>query len=389
MNRKRVVIIGGGPAGLMTATQLLDADCELILIDHKPTVGRKFLVAGDGGFNLTHSEELDNFVEKYDSDWIKNCVRQFDSSSFRDFLKSIGVPTIIGSSGKVFPEDELKPIDVLNSWKKLLSKRVGFKVNSRLIDFSENSISVESKGIVQELEFDFLVFALGGGSWAKTGSDGSWFELFQSKGFEMADFTSSNSGVELDKRWLNGLAGKILKNIVVSCEELSCSGDVVCTDYGLEGKPIYAMNGALRKQETKQIKIDFKPQFDQEKIQEILQKAKNSSQGLKDLKLSEVAIFWLKHFVSKEQFTNSNELAQLIKKFPVEVEGFRPLDEVISTAGGVLTIELDETGQLKKFPNIFCAGEMIDWDAPTGGYLIQGCVASGYVVGQAISTVLR
>ncbi len=388
MNKKRVVIVGGGPAGLMAATQLLDADCELILIDHKPTVGRKFLVAGDGGFNLTHSEDLPAFLEKYDSDWMKNCVHQFDSVVFRDFLKSIGVPTVIGSSGKVFPEDHLKPIDVLNSWKNLLSKKVNFQMNSRLIDFSENAVLIETKGVFKTIGFDFLVLALGGGSWSKTGSDGKWFELFRSKGIELADFDSSNSGVEIYDNWLSGLEGKIIKNIVVSCGDVSCSGDVVCTEYGLEGKPIYAMNGALRKQDVKRVKIDFKPQFAQKRVLEVLQKAKSSTLGLKELKLSEVAIFWLKTFVSKEDFTNPVQLAVLIKEFPVEVKGFRPLDEVISTAGGVLTTEIDENGQLHKFPNVFCAGEMIDWDAPTGGYLIQGCVSSGYVVGQGITTTL-
>lgn len=368
----------------MAAAQLLDADCELILVDHKPTVGRKFLVAGDGGFNLTHSEALDSFVEKYDADWIKNCVRKFDSSSFRDFLKSIGVPTIIGSSGKVFPVDELKPIDVLNLWKKLLSGKINYKLNARLVDFSENAVSLESKGTTEKIEFDFLVFALGGGSWAKTGSDGKWFELFQSKGIELADFASSNSGVELHGNWLGDLAGKILKNVIVSCGDLSCSGDVVCTEYGLEGKPVYAVNRGLRTQDKPGLIIDFKPQFDQKKVLEVLQKARNSTQGLKDLKLSEVAVFWLRNFVSKEQFIDPAQLSGLIKQFPVEVKGFRPLDEVISTAGGVLTSELYESGELKKFPTVFCAGEMIDWDAPTGGYLIQGCVSSGYVVGQAI-----
>ena len=389
MTKKRVVIVGGGPAGLMAATQLLNADCTILLIDQKATVGRKFLVAGDGGFNLTHSEEIETFVEKYDCDWIKNAVRQFDATAFRDFLDSIGVPTIIGSSGKVFPTQDLKPIDVLNAWKKFLAEKVEFRTNTGLIDFSENDLTVESKNTTEKIPFDFLVLALGGGSWSKTGSDGKWMELFRSKNIRVADFKPSNSGIVLYENWLGNLAGKILKNVVASCGNLSCSGDVVCTKYGLEGKPVYAVNRALREQEKLQITIDFKPQFDEKKIFEVLRKAKNPTQGLKDLKLSEIAVFWLKNFVSKEKFVNPGELSKLIRQFPVGVKGFRPLDEVISTAGGVLTSELDEYGQLKDFLNVFCAGEMIDWDAPTGGYLIQGCVSGGYVAGRKIEDLIQ
>lgn len=389
MSMKRIVIVGGGPAGLMAATQLLDSKCEIILIDQKGTIGRKFLVAGDGGFNLTHSEEQTSFLEKYDCDWIKNAVEKFSATDFRDFLDSIGVPTIIGSSGKVFPTEDLKPIDVLNSWKKLLSEKVEFRTTAKLVDFSDNALVLDEDGKNQELSFDYLVLALGGGSWSITGSDGKWLELFEKKNIAVSSFRSSNSGIVLYENWLCDLEGKIVKNVVVSCNDLSCAGDLVCTSYGLEGKPVYAMNRALREQEKPQITIDFKPQVSLEKVSEILRKAKNTTQGLKELKLGDAAMFWIKNFVSKEKFINPKELAKLIKQFPIGIKGFRPLDEVISTAGGVETSELEETGALKQFPNVFCAGEMINWDAPTGGYLIQGCVSSGYVAGNAITGLVE
>lgn len=385
---KRVVIIGGGPAGLMAATQLLKSDCEILLLDQKASVGRKFLVAGDGGFNLTHSENKLELMEKYDSDWMKQAVRTFPNKDFIKFLKQIGIETKVGSSGKIFPEDEIKPIQVLNAWKQHLEGRVQFQLNCRFVNFEENELTFEREGKSEKITFDYLILALGGKSWPVTGSDGTWTQIFEEKGIELTPFQPSNSGLVLYDNWLSDLEGKILKNIRTSCGNQSCSGDLVCTSYGLEGKPAYAINGALRKMEKPVFKVDLKPQMNTEKVLEILKKAKNPSQGLKELKLGEVAIFWIKNFVSKERFLNPKELAKAIKEFPIGIKGFRPIEEVISCAGGVSDTEISESGELNKFPNVFVAGEMIDWDAPTGGYLIQGCVSSGYVVGKSIAKQL-
>ncbi len=385
---KRVIIVGGGPAGLMAATQLLKSDCEILLLDQKASVGRKFLVAGDGGFNLTHSESKTELLEKYDSDWIKQAVRKFTNKDFIKFLNRIGIETKIGSSGKVFPVDHIKPIQVLNAWKEFLEPEVRFMLNSRFINFDQKQVEIERAGKVEKLDFDYLVLALGGKSWPVTGSDGLWTEIFDQKRIKLTPFQPSNSGLVMYENWLGDLEGKILKNIRVSCGNQSCSGDLVCTSYGLEGKPAYAINGALRKMEKPVFKLDFKPQMTAEKVFEILKKAKNPSQGLKELKLGEVAVFWIRNFVSKERFLNPKELAKAIKEFPIGVKGFRPIEEVISCAGGVAASEISESGELKQFPNVFVAGEMIDWDAPTGGYLIQGCVSSGFVAGKAIASDL-
>lgn len=382
---KRVIIIGGGPAGLMAATQLLKSNCEILLLDQKASVGRKFLVAGDGGFNLTHSETQSEFREKYDSDWIKQAVRQFSNKDWIKFLKQIGIETKVGSSGKIFPEDAIKPIQVLNAWKQLLEPRVQFMLNTRFVDFDEKQVEVERDGKLEKIDFDYLVLALGGKSWPVTGSDGFWTSVFEQKGIALNPFQASNSGLVLYENWLGDLEGKILKNIRVSAGNQSCSGDLVCTSYGLEGKPAYAINGSLRKMEKPVFNVDLKPQMTLQKVFEVLKKAKNPSQGLKELKLGEVAIFWIRNFVSKQRFLDPKELAKAIKEFSIGIKGFRPIEEVISCAGGVSDAEISESGELNKFPNVFVAGEMIDWDAPTGGYLIQGCVSSGYVAGKAIS----
>jgi uncharacterized flavoprotein (TIGR03862 family) len=386
---KRVIIVGGGPAGLMAATELLKSDCEILLVDQKASVGRKFLVAGDGGFNLTHSEAPSEFREKYDSDWIKQTVRQFSNKDFIKFLKKLGIETKIGSSGKIFPSEELKPIHVLNTWKQFLEPKVQFMLNATFLNFENNQLEVERAGKKEKINFDYLVLALGGKSWSVTGSDGAWIPIFEEKNITINELQPSNSGLVLYENWLGDLEGKILKNIETSCGDQRCTGDLVCTNYGLEGKPAYAINGALRKMEKPVLKVDLKPQMTKDKVFDILKKAKNPSQGLKELKLGEVATFWIKTFVSKGRFLDPKELTKAIKEFPIGIKGFRPLDEVISCAGGVSTEELSEFGELNKFPNVFVAGEMIDWDALTGGYLIQGCVSSGYAAGKTISKMIN
>jgi uncharacterized flavoprotein (TIGR03862 family) len=388
-NNKQVVIVGGGPAGLIAAAQLKDSGCTVTIIDQKPTVGRKFLVAGEGGFNLTHSEPVLDFIEKYDNDWIKKCVRTYPSKQFRKYLKQIGVPTIVGSSGKVFPEETMKPAQVLSAIKSDIAAHVTYELGATVVDFDTASVTIEKESGRSTLNFDYLIFALGGASWQKTGSDGLWVPLFQQKGIEVMPLLPSNSGVVLYDNWLADLTdGMLLKNVITTVDKVSCAGDILLTNYGLEGKPIYAVNRALRAMEKPTLTIDLKPQMTLEKIHQILKKAKNPTQGLKELKLSDVSLVWLRKFVSKENYNSAEQLAKQIKAFKIGIQSFRPIDEVISSAGGVATTELTPSGQLVKMDTIYCCGEMVDWDAPTGGYLIQACVSSGYVAGQAIRSLL-
>jgi uncharacterized flavoprotein (TIGR03862 family) len=384
---KKIVIIGAGPAGLMAATQLAELPVEITVVDQKQAPGRKFLVAGDGGFNLTHSEPLESFVLKYDKPLIRDWVRHYPPARFRDWLQEIGIETFVGSSGKVFPVPPTKPIQVLTAWLKQLKRpSVQWKLRSVLVDFTETQVTIRSGDKTEELAYDWLIIALGGASWKKTGSDGSWQELFRQKNIPLVPFRSSNSGLELvHTGFLTEAEGFVVKNVRLAAGETTAAGDMVLTRYGLEGKPVYAMNRSLRDNAFKGLTIDFKPQLTVEQIAGTLRSCKNTRQGFERLKIPAAVYSWFRETLSKEQFTDVEQLARQLKGFAPEIKGLRPLDEVISTVGGVAIEALEKDGSLKRFPNTYCAGEMIDWDAPTGGYLLQGCVSSGFVVGNSIA----
>lgn len=387
----QVVIIGSGPAGLMAATQLLETGAAITIIDHKSAAGRKFLVAGDGGFNITHSESLETFLEKYNRSFVRNAVRQFPPEATRSWLHGIGIATFIGSSGKVFPIEGIKPIAVLNAWlKQLQSPAVSWRFKTRLVDFDAHEVQLQSGSETATLPYDYLVFALGGASWKKTGSDGSWLELFSTKGIPVKPFYASNSGVELaHTNWLKQHEGAILKNIRLTAGTTTVPGDVVVTTYGLEGKPVYASNGFLRENVFKGLKIDFKPQFSIEKVGEVFAAVANVREAFRKLKVPTAVYDWLKESCSKTQFTDPVFMSAQLKAFEPAISGFRPIDEVISSVGGIDIDAVNEQGELRTFPKVFCCGEMLDWDAPTGGYLLQGCFATGFVAGQAIKRNLN
>jgi uncharacterized flavoprotein (TIGR03862 family) len=382
-----VVIIGGGPAGLMAATRLAHSPVRITLIDQKPAVGRKFLVAGDGGFNLTHSEALPLFLSRYNTAYIRDCVKQFTSDDFREWLHKIGVPTFVGSSGKVFPEEGIKPIEVLNAWLKVLAE-AGVKRMERtmLTDFDSKVVHVHCADEDVTMPYDYLVLGLGGASWSKTGSDGRWLELLREKGVSVTDFQSSNAGLELKPQaWWGENEGVILKNIRLIAGDVNVPGDCVITSYGIEGKPAYAVNRPLRENGFTELYIDCKPQLSVEHIAQQLRQSKTVREVCRKLRIPEVLFRLFRETLPREIFTDAGLLAQTIRKCPLPVAGLRPLDEAISTVGGVCIESLTPNGELLQFENVFCCGEMIDWDAPTGGYLIQGCVSSGFVVGQTIA----
>ena len=375
-----------GPAGLMAGTTLLQAGFEVHFFDHKKAAGRKFLVAGHGGFNLTHSEEKETFKEKYNHPFVKDAFQQFDNEEWRKWLRSIQVETYVGSSGKIFPIKGIKPIEVLTNWLSSIEKFGGFiHYSHKLIDFSEKEVVFQSEEKEVKHSFDYLVFAMGGASWKKTGSMGDWLDLLSSKQIECVPFESSNSGFEVvnaDK--LASLEGQTLKNTDTSFDLISRKGDVVISSYGLEGTPIYYVNKAFRENREEILSIDLKPTKSHEEIVKVLQKSKNTTEGLKTLHLSKTAIQLIKIWTTKEEFSDVETLARRIKKLQFKPTSLRPIDEVISTIGGISMNSITSEFQLKRYSNIYACGEMLDWDAPTGGYLIQGCVSTGFVVASSI-----
>jgi uncharacterized flavoprotein (TIGR03862 family) len=379
MQTPPIVIIGAGPAGLMAAQRLAEGGKTVHIYEQNKAAARKFLVAGHGGFNLTHSETISEFILKYDKKEIQYIIESFDNQKTIDWLKSIGIETYVGSSGKIFPIKSIKPIQVLQAWlDKLKSVGVQIHYDHKFVDFSDNKAIIQHGNEIEEIEFSRLILALGGGSWQKTGSDAKWVSLLTAKGIKINPLAPANSGYNTTEDFKD-LEGQVLKNIEVKFGDIRKKGEVVFTQYGIEGSPIYYLNRFTRPHSFPlTIYIDLKPNFSEEDILAFLKSSNKTSEILKlKLKLNKTGLALLKK-LDKVTYTNPRFLAHAIKSYPIQVENFRPIDEVISTAGGICLEEINQTLALKKAPNIYCIGEMLDWEAPTGGYLLQACFSMGH-----------
>ncbi len=386
MQEEQIIIIGAGPAGLMAAQILAGKGFEVHIYEQNKAAARKFLVAGNGGFNLTHSEEIDTFLNKYDAPEIQKIVKNFDNQKVIQWLSDLGITTYVGSSGKIFPTKNFKPIQVLKAWlDRLENLGVHFHYEHSFQNFDESFVYFNNKKEDRQVKYSKLMLALGGGSWKKTGSDSKWVETLTAKNIAITPLESANSGYNTDPKF-HVLQGQYLKNIKVSFQGNEKTGEIVFTKYGVEGSPIYFMNRFTREHDFPlTINIDLKPHLSEKDILKELSGSEKISSILKrKLKLSTTAINLLKT-LDKESYLDIENLSKMIKNFPIEVLSFRPIDEVISTSGGVSFSELNLNLSLKKFPNIFVAGEMIDWEAPTGGYLLQACFSTGFFVGNAVA----
>jgi uncharacterized flavoprotein (TIGR03862 family) len=381
-----VLIIGGGPAGLRAAELVSSAGLRTVLADHKASVGRKFLVAGRGGLNLTHSEPVEQFPARYGnaSERWRGLLADFSPDDLRGWAKGLGVETFIGTSGRVFPESK-QAAPLLRRWIERLRKQdVSFLPCHKLLGFRPTSdghweIEFGTPNGEVILQARAVIFALGGASWPQTGSDGGWVKLFSEADIPVTPLTPANCGYEIDwpESFLANAEGLPLKNIVVRAEEESVAGELLITKYGIEGGALYQLGRKLRAMEKPQLTIDLKPAFSLDQLIAKLHAATGNPSLLEKAarawRLSQAAQALLELHAP---FDSAENLAALAHAFPLALRGPRPIEEAISSAGGVPWDELDDNLMLKRCPGIFCAGEMIDWDAPTGGYLLQGCFST-------------
>jgi uncharacterized flavoprotein (TIGR03862 family) len=378
-------VVGGGPAGLRAAELVSAAGLKTVLTDRMPSAGRKLLVAGKGGLNLTHSEPVENFPARYGEDesrW-RSLLAGFSPTDLQAWAKDLGIETFVGTSGRIFPVDK-QAAPLLRRWLDRLKKQgVNFLPKHRLTAFRKTKTGLEAQFETSKGSVTFrtraMILALGGGSWPQTGSDGKWVELLTQAKIEISPLTPANCGYEVDwpDEFIDEADGLPLKNIVVNAGKNSVAGELLITKYGLEGGALYQLGRTLRAMPLPRIEIDLKPDFSFEQLLSKLESTPGKQPPLakaeRAWKLSPAALALLRLQAS---FSTGRELAKLAKAFRLFLRGPRPIAEAISTAGGVKWDHLDDNLMVKSWPGLFCAGEMIDWDAPTGGYLIQGCLST-------------
>ena len=384
-----VAIIGGGPAGLRAAEVAAAGGASVTLFDAKPSVGRKFLVAGRGGLNLTHAEPRERFLTRYSGPeqppevWAA-LLAEFDAAALRTWAAELGVETFVATSGRVYPR-ELKAAPLLRRWvHRLRAAGVQFAMRHRWTGLRPGApwqVDFQVEGEPLTIATDTAILALGGGSWPETGSDGAWFSVMEELGVTVAPWVSTNCGWEIP--WppavLAQAEGQPLKNITARAGGTTAVGELLVTRYGLEGGAIYQLGPALRAMAEPELVIDFKPAHTVEQLVKKLGICRRNFlvEARSRWRLSDAALVILENLPGREPFTSAEALATTVKSCALRLTGPRPRAEAISSAGGVRWAELDASLMVRRLPGIFVAGEMIDWEAPTGGYLMQGCFATG------------
>ncbi|MCA1857715.1 TIGR03862 family flavoprotein [Massilia oculi] len=398
---QRVAVIGGGPAGLMAAEVLAAGGVQVDVYDAMASSGRKFLLAGKGGMNITHSEDLSAFRSRYREreTQVARWLADFDPQAVRAWIHGLGIDTFVGSSGRVFPTD-MKAAPLLRAWlHRLREAGVRFHMRHRWLGWQDGQLRFATPEGELLLEAGATVLALGGGSWARLGSDGAWAGILAGRGVQVAALRPANCGFELDwsAHFRERHAGAPLSTVAIAWQDPDGAlqrrqGQFVVTETGIEGSLVYALSAPLREQIARTgsatIWLDLLPDLDAARVAAEVARPRGSRSlsshlggrlGIKGVKAG-----LLHECLSKEEYADSARLAAALKALPLVLRRTRPLDEAISSAGGVRFEDLAEDGaMLRALPGVFVAGEMLDWEAPTGGYLLTACFGSGRAAGRA------
>lgn len=396
----QVVVIGAGPAGLMAAETLIKQGVAVHVYEAKPSVGRKFLMAGRGGLNITHSESAERFNSRFGARTkeMSLLLKSFDASALREWVHALGIETFVGTSGRVFPQ-EMKAAPLLRAWlHRLREQGVQFSMRHRWLGWGDPSalmprpLRFETTRGELLVNADAVILALGGGSWAKLGSDGAWMPWLAAEGVPVRPLLPSNGGFETtwSQHFIDQCAGEPIKTAAYSLDMATSQaaplrGECMVTAHGLEGGVIYALSARLRDQILAHgqvtLYLDLLPDHDAARVlAEVMHPrgTRSLSSHLKSrLGLHGVRAALLRECLPAETFKDPARLAAGIKALPIVLHACRPLDEAISTAGGVQFEGLEQGLMIKNIPGVFCAGEMLDWEAPTGGYLLNGSMACG------------
>ncbi|MHB8778983.1 MAG: TIGR03862 family flavoprotein [Anaerolineales bacterium] len=394
---KSIAIIGGGPAGLMAAEILSQRGLKADVYDSMPSLGRKFLMAGKSGLNLTHSEPFEKFIARYGDRraQVEAWLKDFSPHDLREWARGLRIQTFVGTSGRVFPV-EMKASPLLRAWLKRLDHAgVNFHLRHKWVGWhADQSFKFETADGIKTIKAGAVVLALGGGSWRRLGSDGAWVDWLEQAGVKVEALKPSNCGFDVDwsAHFREKFDGHPIKSVALTFESFRQQGEFIVTKEGVQGGSIYAASASMRDEIYKNgkavMQLDLAPDKTEAQLIERLSKPRGSrsmaSHLEKTVGMKGVKAGLLREFVPKDEFTNVERLAFYIKHLPLPLIAPRPLDEAISSAGGVSFEALDENLMLRNFPGVFCAGEMLDWEAPTGGYLLTACFASGRAAGLGV-----
>jgi uncharacterized flavoprotein (TIGR03862 family) len=399
---KNITIIGGGPSGLMAAEIIATAGYQVTIYDAMPTLGRKFMMAGRGGLNLTHSEPLEKFITRYfeASNWLKPHIKAYDAQELQKWCEDLGQETFIGTSGRIFPRS-MKASPLLRAWlKRLDNLGVKYFMRHSWQGFDdENLIFSDADKNIIKVKSDATLLALGGASWPHLGSDGSWVEILSKCGVEISPLRPANCGFVT--KWspylIDNFAGTPLKSLAIKHREFSHKGEIIITKQGLEGVAIYALSAKLRESIERDgeavLYLDLRPEMSLLELAKKLQirDKKSLSNYLRKAQFPPIAIVLLKELIPADQLAKATPeiLAGYLKNLPITLTSTTNIDRAISSAGGIKRESLDENFMLKTRSGVFAAGEMLDWEAPTGGYLLQGCFSTAVAAANGILNFVK